>query len=451
MPFPFYALPKWKFSVRHTIFFKMPTPNNAKEPHDMLKRLIAATLALPLCSAAALAGALTFTGDADKQAISYAPGEEMTFKIQLLEDGKPVAGKKLKWVRRGDDLKTESGEAASSDSEPLTLKTSIAKPGFVYIMVTACGEDGKPVKDAKNQDIKFEGGAGVEPEKLESHPEPQDFDAFWTKQKEKLAATPMKVLEMKEAPSKNPRVLVYDVKIDCAGGKPVSGYFCKPKDAAPKSIPAQVNFMGYGVSSPYPDMQDGKLTLTINAHGIENGQDAAYYEKLKNNELKGYAFNRKENSDPETAYFDGMMLRVMRALEFIKSQPEWNGKELIVNGGSQGGLQSITAAGLDPAVTKCWAWKPWCCDLAGGAKLGRVPGWRPDWTDALGYFDPVNHAKRIKCEVIMTTGLGDYVCPPSSVSVLYNNVKAPKQITYIQGANHMTDPPNAKKFELKSK
>ena len=61
----------------------------------------------------------------------------------------------------------------------------------------------------------------------------------------------------------------------------------------------------------------------------------------------------------------------------------------------------------------------------------------------LGYYDPVNQAKRIKCETTITAGLGDYTCPPSGITVLYNNIGAKKSIVYSQGTTHMFDMPNA--------
>ena len=415
----------------------------------MLKQLAMTTLALSLCYASASAGTLSFDGNTDKSPIEYKPGEKMVFMVQLMEDSKPVEGKKLKWLRRGDDGKTENGEAVSSAANPLTIETSMGKPGFVNIAVTACDDNGKPLKDEKNQEIKFDGGAGAGLEKLESYPEPKDFDAFWAGQKAKLAQVPLKA-NMTEVPSKDPKFLVYDVKVDCAGKKPVVGYFTKPKDAGAKSLKAKVTYEGYGVFSAKPEMQEGMMIFKINAHGIENGMEPEYYKKLLDGELKSYAFNNEENANPETAYFNGMMLRAMRALEFVKSQPEWDGKNLISYGGSQGGFQSLSAAGLDGDVTSCTAFVPWCCDL-GGINLGRVRGWRPDFTDALAYYDPVNHAKRIKCDTSVTAGLGDYICPPSGITVLYNNIKAPKRVEYFQGKTHGYTPPNAKSFKMSSK
>ena len=415
----------------------------------MHPRFITSAFAALFCVTASMAGTLSLDWSTDKEPVSYLPNDPMTFKVQLVDDGKPLAGKTLKWSRSGDDGKSAKGEGTSSEAQPVEIKTSTDKPGFVHIEVSVFNGDGTPVKDAKNNPLKFDGGAGVEPTKLEGYPEPADFDAFWQKQKAKLAAVPMKA-ELKEVAAKKPGFKVYDVKIDCAGGKPVSGYLSIPENAKPKSLGAQVCFHGYGVGGADQQSWSGMIVLDINAHGIENGREPAYYDGLKNGALKGYAFNNEENARPETAYFNGMMLRLLRAMEYVKSRPEWNGKTLVAAGGSQGGLQAITAAALDHDVTQCNAYKPWCCDL-GGIKLNRLRGWRPDYADGLGYYDTATMGKRIKCPTSITTGLGDYVCPPSGVSVLYNNIKAPKTIEYTQGSTHGYNPPNPKKQTLDSK
>ncbi len=373
----------------------------------------------------------------------------MVFKVQLLEDGQPVAGKTLKWLRTGDDQQSSKGEQASSQTEPLEIKTSLAQAGFVRIEVSVLEQDGSPIKNSYNAPLKFEGGAGVDPGTLQGYDEPADFDAFWSKQRDHLSEVPLKA-SCKEVTSQNPDFQLFDVQVDCAGGKPVSGYLSIPKEAKPKSLQAEVSFKGYGVSGANQKFRPGFISFNINAHGIENGREPEYYKALSAGELNHYAFNKAENANAETAYFNGMMLRVMRALEYVKSRPEWDGKRLIVSGGSQGGLQAITAAALDQDVTGCTATYPWCCDL-GGVKLGRIRGWRPDYTDALGYYDAANMAKRIRCPVSLAAGLGDYTCPPSGVSVLYNNIKSSKNITFVQGATHLYFPPNPTKQSLSSK
>jgi cephalosporin-C deacetylase-like acetyl esterase len=236
---------------------------------------------------------------------------------------------------------------------------------------------------------------------------------------------------------------------------PVSGYLTMPKNAKPKSLPAEVGFMGYGVNSARKNLRAGrnKIYFHINAHGIENGKPEEYYKKLRDTTLKHYAFRKKENSKPETSYFNGMFLRVARALQFVKSLPEWNGEDLRATGGSQGGLQSLAAAGLDKDVTYCYAWSPWCCDF-GRSELGRlVGGWHVKYTPALNYFDPINLLKRAnpECELFIIANLGDYVCPPSGVWIAYNNFPGPKKIEVRQGCEHGYRMKNYPKFIIKAK
>jgi cephalosporin-C deacetylase len=411
------------------------------------------------------AGNLLLLGKNDKPSPFYDAGEQMTFEIRLERDGRPVADTHLSWTRTGDDGLVTKGQEVSTVA-PLVITTSTARPGFVRILVKALDAEGNPILNERKQEVIFDGGAGVQPDRLESVPEPADFDAWWASQKTLLAQVPPDVLERKQVVSTQVNVETWDVKIACAGPvlpsdsvpKPVSGYLSKTRNAAPKSAEAIVYFHGYGVRSSIRrdeeanDPANPKLIFDINAHGIENGASAAFYEKLGQTTLRGYAFTHAQNERPETAYVYGMALRVLRALEFIKAQPEWDGKRLTVSGGSQGAFQSILAAALDADVTRCNAWKPWFCDL-GGVTLGRIKGWRPEHTRALDYYDPVNHAKRIRATTYITAGLGDYVCPPSGVAVLYNNITASvyKRIEYRQGATHGTSPPDMVTFVVGDK
>jgi cephalosporin-C deacetylase-like acetyl esterase len=185
------------------------------------------------------------------------------------------------------------------------------------------------------------------------------------------------------------------------------------------------------------------ITFDVNAHGYELGRDQEYYNEFFSDKPR-YAFDIEENKNPETAYFMGMAYRVMRALEYVKSLPEWNGKDLVVTGGSQGGLQTVWAAALDHDVTRAEASIPWCCDFAGPEKFGRINGWRPKYVRGLDYFDCINMAKRIPetCYFkVPRAGLGDYTCPPSGIAILFNNVKGPKEIKWVQGSTHGYTPP----------
>jgi cephalosporin-C deacetylase-like acetyl esterase len=134
-----------------------------------------------------------------------------------------------------------------------------------------------------------------------------------------------------------------------------------------------------------------------------------------------------------------MFLRLVRAIDFLTAQPEWDGRTLVVHGSSQGGAQSIVAAGLDPRVSFFAAGVPAMCDHT-GVVVGRVNGWpkivptgpdgKPDpkVLQVARYFDAMNFATRTHAAGIVTVGFIDTTCPPSSVYAAYNALQSQKEI-----------------------
>ena len=233
--------------------------------------------------------------------------------------------------------------------------------------------------ERKDKRVFFDGGAGVEPETLQSVPEPEDFDAFWARRRARLAKVP---LEAKKTELKNysKAVNVYAVSIKCAGPRPSTGYLAVPK--APGKYPIKVHFHGYGHSYPNKGHVVGPVTgsgdtihFNFSPHGYELGREPEYYDEFFRSICSGgrtFGFDDKQNADPENSYFSGYTYRIMRALEWLKTLPEWDGKNLIVGGGSMGGMQSVWAAGLDKDVSLALPSIPWNCDIGGRDTLKRL-------------------------------------------------------------------------------
>ncbi|OGV46790.1 MAG: hypothetical protein A2017_14395 [Lentisphaerae bacterium GWF2_44_16] len=370
----------------------------------------------------------------DKPEAIYQKGEKIKFNVLLMDDNKPLEGKKLNYTIKRDKDEAQSGTVVSK-AEPVVIETELKEPGFALCTFSCEIEKGKVIRGSA--------GAAVDPSNIKvSRPAPEDFDKFWQERKEELAKVPMKVtMEPVEVPADmKGKVECFDIKIDCAGGMPVSGYFCKPVNAAKGSLPALVSYHGAGVRSSnkhFGYASQGMLALDINAHGIENGKPASFYQELRGGKLKGYPFFNSDDKDK--IYFKGMFLRLIRSLEFIKSQPEWDGKILIVTGSSQGGAQSLVAAGIDPQVTLCIAHVPAMCDHT-GILANQSSGWprfikmkdgKPENENILKtvpYFDAANFASRIKAETLVTVGFIDTTCAPTSVYAAYNNIKSLKTI-----------------------
>jgi cephalosporin-C deacetylase len=285
-------------------------------------------------------------------------------------------------------------------------------------------------------------GAGFSPEKIGlSLPVPDDFDEFWAEQKRELArvAQSPKLTPVEHA---DKSLVCFDAQVQCAGGAPVSGYFAKPQGAQANSLPAILWVHGAGVRSSslgnaVKGAQAGFLSMDINAHGLPNGQSNEFYAEQNAGRLNNYRHAGRESRD--SIYFKGMFLRLVRAIDFLTSQPEWDGRHVVVIGHSQGGGQSLVAGGLDERVTLIAAGVPAICDHSGIA-AGRVNGWPglvptgadgnpdPQVLHAARYVDAASFATRCKAEAIMSVGFIDAVCPPSSCYAAYNALPGEKSI-----------------------
>jgi len=281
---------------------------------------------------------------------------------------------------------------------------------------------------------------------------PKDFDQFWKAQKKAIRAIPMDVKKVPVKESGN-GFNCFDTEINCIGPKPARGYFAKPELAKPKSLPIVLLVHAAGVkgfwcrSEPvnalrYAKMGKGTLCFDLNAHGMLNGQPEEYYVNLENGELKNYYHKGLENI--KDFYFRGMYDRLIRTLDFLTSQPEWDGKRIIVIGESQGGGQALAAAGLDKRVTVAVATVPAMCDW-GGTLVNRKGGWpqpfevkgdKDKMISTLPYFDAAHLLMNSKATILVEIGLIDNTCPSTSVYAAVNEAKGRKIIYAVPYRPH---------------
>jgi len=304
-------------------------------------------------------------------------------------------------------------------------------------------------------------GLIVDPEQFApSTKRPKDFETFWEEQKKTLRALPLDVKSVPVTKNIPDGYKCFDVEINSLGPRPARGYFAKPENAKPKSLPIVIFFHPAGVSAnwclsrtdnalKYAKMGIGALSLDLNAHGILNGQPQSYYDSLNKGLLNDYPLQGIE-SKTET-YFLGMYFRLLRAIDFLTSQPEWDGKRILVIGESQGGGQSLAAAGLDERVTAAVVTVPAMCDW-GGTLAGRKGSWpfpfssqnlaKHDKTkllETLPYFDIAHVIKGTKATIVAEVGLIDQTCPSSAVFAALNQVEGKKIILTVPYRAHHFD------------
>ncbi len=388
----------------------------------------------------------------DRTDAMYETGETVTFRIlaQDVNDGnRPLDYGSIEFSVI-DGLKVLESDTLGVTGQPIHVTAESTRPGFIRCEASFIGPS---QKSSLNRAVVAISPEGISP----SREFPVDFEAFWTEQKNRLAET---ALDFTLTPhdSENKELETFDTTVSCGDlARNVSGYFSRPKSAAPKSLPIVLWVHGAGVRSALASQaeigaENGFLSMDINAHGIENGKPAEFYSYLaKDGFLKAYPTQGSQNRDG--FYFRGMFLRLVRAIDFLTAQPEWDGKTIAVVGHSQGGAQAIVAGGLDERVTFVGAGVPAMCDHTGMLRK-RLPGWprmipvstdtgkpNPEIAEVSRYFDAVNFASRYHGEAILSVGFLDMVCPPSSVYAAYNALRGEKRMINEPTMGHAATAP----------
>ena len=414
-----------------------------------LSRRAAAALLLLCLPTLALAqdrtGAVQVRVKTDRADWLYSPGQPVKFSITVIRDGHPVPNAKLTYKIGPEQMTPTIDRSVSFTGAELSIDAgSLNAAGFLRCIATA-EVDGKTYRGLAT--------AAFAPEKIEpTVADPSDFDSFWTTAKAQLAQIPLdaKLTPMPE--SSTAHVACSQVNLrNFAGGVATSrlyGVLCQPR--APGKYPALLYVPGAGVR-PYRGAlelaEKGIITFQIGIHGIPINLDQNVYDSLAGGALQGYNIIGLDHRD--RYYYKRVYLGCVRANDFLTSLPNWNGEDLAVTGGSQGGALSIVTAALDPRVKSLAALYPALADTTGYLK-NRAGGWphmfrtdahrSPDKIATIGYYDVVNFARRLKVPGFYTWGFNDETCPPTSMYAAYNVITAPKRLLLAIETGHNNVP-----------
>lgn len=403
--------------------------------------------ALIVITSATAYGAYSVDVRLDKRDGFYTTGEKAVCTATLMNNGKPATGEKLRCSVKAERQVLRQEEFLC-DGKAVTIEAAIDRPGWLFFGFEIIGPDGNPLrgegiyKHRMKPTIVGEIGAMYDADKIKALDScPPDFDAYWASCRAKLDQMPLdpKLTEADVPRALQGKVKCYSIEVKCLGRTPVTGYLAMPLAAKPKSLPACVNYLSMvwqdaSKKSAIDMASKGVLALYVTWHGLPTGKSEAEYRKISRTWYE--EDGRAGDTDRDTWFGHDMFFRVMRALDFVKSRPEWNHKELVVCGGSLGGIQTIAAAALDREVTLAVVSVPSACEYNGykqkrdGAALyGGQEGIArleadPRRALTLAYHDAVNFAPRIKCDIYVCTGFADELCTPSSVFAFYNALPA---------------------------
>jgi cephalosporin-C deacetylase-like acetyl esterase len=378
----------------------------------------------------------------------YRTGERATVEVRLYRYGIPQDGLELTYEIGDDMLPADtSGRVTLKNGKATVDVGTSGKPGFRDLRLTAV-VGGKPWK----HHIKL----AFSPEKIEPFTRmPDDFRDFWERNKAEAARFPLSYTRELAEEYCSDIADCYLVRLALNPSQCVYGYLFIPKDAKPGTCPVVLCPPGAGVktiknpqSKPYY-AERGCIRFVTEIHGLDPRMSDERFAEISaafNSGDNGYMQNGLDNRD--NYYMKRVYLACVRGIDLLTSLPQWDGKNVFVHGGSQGGALTLVTAALDPRVTACAANHPAISDMGAYSQPGRTGGWphlnrlngmlTPEKLRVMAYYDVVNFARLITVPTRMTWGFNDDVCPPTTSYAVWNVLTCPKEALITPINEHWT-------------
>ena len=371
----------------------------------------------------------------------YKPGETVKFDVSVTKNHILLSNVEISYEFGPERMPpVKKDKQTLKDGKTVIDAGTMMTAGFLRCSVVA-SYDGK--------DYTGLATAAFSPETIQPTTTlPADFEQFWDNAKSELAKIPLDA-RMTLLPERcTGKVNVYHVNIQNFQNARLYGILCVPK--APGKYPAILSVPGAGVYPFYGDIDNAEkdvITLQIGIHGIPVNMEAGVYTDLNAGALNSYYIYNIDNKD--RYYFKRVYLGCVRAVDYIYSLPEFDGSNIVVIGGSQGGALAIVTAGLDSRIKGLVSIVPALCDLTGYLH-GRPGGWpyvfndpayiTPEIVETSKYYDVVNFARQVKAPGIYVLGYNDELCPPTTMYAAYNVILAPRTLCLVEEIGHWTYP-----------
>lgn len=379
----------------------------------------------------------------------YQTGENAKVEVSFCKYGIPRDGE-LKYSIGNDMLQPDKHGSVKLKNGRAVINMGTKKtPGFRDMKLSVS-------LDGKTYEHHIKVGFSVDKIKPYTQ-EPQDFRTFWQKNVEELKQVPMSYTKELYKDYCTDKIDCYLVKLQIDNmGHSMYGFLFYPKNAQPGKHPVVLCPPGAGIKTIKDPMrnkyyaENGFVRFEVEIHGLDPRIPSETFGEISrafNDRNGGYLANGLENKD--IYYMKHVYVGLVRCIDFLTSLPEWDGKNVAVQGGSQGGALAIIAAGLDSRVTQCVANHPALSDMAGYAAKGGTGGYphfcrqpqilsNKDCLNTLAYFDVVNFARYVKAPTYLTWGYNDVTCPPTTSYAVWNTLKCTKESLLTPINEHWT-------------
>ncbi|MBD2700302.1 acetylxylan esterase [Spirosoma sp. BT702] len=381
----------------------------------------------------------------------YKVGEPVKFNVTVYRNNVLFKGAKMRYEIGPEKMEPTKKETVTLANGTLALDGGTMKTAGFLRCIAIVELDGKDYKGLTT--------AGFEPLTIKpTVANPADFKAFWDNAKADLAKIPIDA-RMTLLPERCTELTnVYHLSLQNINSSRFYGILCVPKKEG--KYPAILRVPGAGVR-PYAGMiaeaEKGFITLEVGIHGVPVTMDPGVYVDLARGPLNGYQAANLDDRD--RYYYKRVYLGCVRAVDFLVSMSQYDGQNIAVTGGSQGGALSIVTAGLDTRIKWLGAYYPAIADVTGYLN-GRAGGWphlftgdnlaynnKPDRIKTTGYYDVVNFARMVNVPGYYSWGFNDETCPPTSMYAAYNVIPGQKMLdTSFKDTGHWTYPEQTEKM-----
>ncbi|MCB0129327.1 MAG: acetylxylan esterase [Caldilineaceae bacterium] len=292
------------------------------------------------------------------------------------------------------------------------------------------------------------------------NPRPADFDAFWDQGLAEVSALDPQI-ELVPADFQTPIADCYHLYFTGTGGARVHAKLLRPKtNAGPH--PAVLMFHGYSGNSGDWSEKLGYVALGYTVAALDcRGQGGLSEDRggVSGWTLRGHIV-RGLGDDPEKMLFRHIFLDTALLARIVMEMDDVDENRVAATGGSQGGGLTLACAALEPRIKLAAPIFPFLCDyrrvwdleLAKNA-YAELEEWfrrfdplheqEHDVFTQLGYIDVQHLAQRIRSNVVMTVGLNDRICPPSTQFAVYNKIPGQKSLRLYPDFGHENLPGNA--------
>ena len=414
-----------------------------------------APLLLMLCMLAGMASAENYPYRSDYLWVTvpdhadwlYETGQQATVDVQFYKYGIPRDGM-VEWEVGNDLLPADQKGTVQLKNGRATIKMGTARKPCFRDLRLRLTLDGKTYE----HHVKV----GFSADKIQPYTqEPKDFWPFWQQQLEAAKAFPVKYTKEYAKEMSSDKVDAYRLKIELdSEHHAFYAYLLMPKGATVGSCPVVLTPPGAGVK-PIRDAttrrfypENGFIRMALDIHGLNPTLSEEVFAEIRHAfDNNGNAYLRQGLEDRDLYYMKHVYLGLVRCIDVLTQLPEWDGRNVIMQGGSQGGALALIGTALDPRVTLCVANHPALSDMAAGA-VGLTSGY-PHFKKESGayseacmktlpYYDVVNFARHIKAPVYMTWGYNDNVCPPTTSYAVWNVLQCQKQCLLTPVNEHWT-------------